>query len=85
MMPFFSRGSCQLTLRDVSRISVKLRWPTAPGSGNENQRHLLACGPILSSRIGGGTVCLWKEAGARTKPAGQSPQGKPVKTQEDRV
>lgn len=41
MMPFFSRGSCQLTLRDVSRISVKLRCPTAPGSSNEKQSHLL--------------------------------------------
>lgn len=34
MMPFFSSGSCQLTLSDVSRISVKLRCPTAPGSTN---------------------------------------------------
>lgn len=33
-MPFFSCGSFQLTLRDVSRISVKLRWPTGPGAVN---------------------------------------------------
>lgn len=32
MSPFFSCGSCQLTLSDVSRISVKLRCPTAPGA-----------------------------------------------------
>lgn len=30
--PFFSPGSLQLTLSDVSRISVKLKWPTAPGA-----------------------------------------------------
>lgn len=35
MMPFFSTGSCQLTLSDVSRISMKLRCPTAPGSGKQ--------------------------------------------------
>lgn len=34
--PFFSRGSCQLTFRDVSRISLKLRCPTGPGTGQTN-------------------------------------------------
>lgn len=31
-MPFFSPGSCQLTFSEVSRISVKLRCPTGPGT-----------------------------------------------------
>lgn len=35
-MPFFSSGSCQLTFRDVSRMSLKLRCPTGPGTA---QRH----------------------------------------------
>ena len=75
MMPFFSRGSCQLTLRDVSRISVKLRWPTAPGSGNENQRHLLACSPILSSRIGGERLSV-EGGGSRDQACQSEPSGK---------
>lgn len=33
--PFFSCGSFQLTFRDVSRISVKLRCPTAPGAESD--------------------------------------------------
>lgn len=32
MMPFLSSGSAQLTLSDVSRISVKLRCRTGPGA-----------------------------------------------------
>lgn len=31
-MPFFSPGSCQLTFSEVSRISLKLRCPTGPGT-----------------------------------------------------
>lgn len=51
MMPFFSTGSCQLTLRDVSRISVKLRCPTAPGSGNQKRRSVNTRSPLTSDVI----------------------------------
>lgn len=37
-IPFFSFGSLQLTLSEVSRISVKLRWPTGPGAGQKQVR-----------------------------------------------
>ena len=36
--PFFSLGSLQLTLSEVSRISVKLRCPTAPGTERGQRR-----------------------------------------------
>lgn len=37
--PFFSPGSLQLTLSEVSKISVKLRWPTAPGAGRGTKKN----------------------------------------------
>lgn len=39
MIPFFSTGSSQLTRRDVSRISVKLRCPTGPGTEKKIHKH----------------------------------------------
>lgn len=39
MIPFFSTGSSQLTRSDVSRISVKLRRPTGPGTEVRAQTH----------------------------------------------
>lgn len=38
-MPFFSPGSCQLTFSDVSRISLKLRCPTGPGTAPQKDPH----------------------------------------------
>ncbi len=37
MMPFLSSGSAQLTLSDVSKISVKVRRRTGPGAEKTNE------------------------------------------------
>lgn len=38
-MPFFSPGSCQLTFSEVSRMSLKLRCPTGPGTVPKSVPH----------------------------------------------
>lgn len=42
-MPFFSPGSCQLTFSEVSRISLKLRCPTGPGTVPQKDPHPTQC------------------------------------------